>query len=333
MSASNDSCRTRWVSPEDVFNLPLYEHHLVIDIRRDQEYQKGHIVSAVSYPSPPRECTEKEREQTLFAFVRSYVEQYARPENPNPVVIYGDDQLETQSHAEWLSAKLCTLKNERKSIVSDGSSGTDEEHPYDGFEFFCETLAAGTREIWVLEGGYTAFRSQYGFLCGNVEFTDLHPLPHQINGHLFLGSRVVPLNTGCLSQLGVTHLIVSDAQEIEWQELEGVQVLRCAAKDVDSERMAPVWSSCVEFIEDARRCGGRAMVMLHGRSRSASVVMAYLVRTGGLSVDLAWEVVVSKCWHLVDKSLVYFEQLKEWAEQEGGAGRNRAIAGQGRDRM
>ena len=329
---STHSCKTRWVNPEDVFNLPLYEHHLVIDIRRNEEYRQGHIVSAVSYPSPSRECTEKERENTLFEFVRSYVDEYARPENPNPVVIYGDDRLETQSHAEWLSTKLCALKNDRKRIVAYDQSSSEGEHGYDSFEFFCETLADATNEIWVLEGGYEAFRSQYGFLSGNVEFTDLHPLPHQINGHLFLGSRVVPLNAGWLSQLGITHVIVSDRQEIEWEEFGGIQVLRCPAKDVDSERMAPCWASCVQFIEGARRSGGRVMVMLHGRSRSASVVMAYLVRrtdTAGLSVDLAWELLASKCWHLIDKSLVYFDQLKVWAEEEeDGLGGIRAIEDQ-----
>ena len=199
MSAER-SCKTRWVSPEDVFNLPLYENHLVIDLRAYEEYQKGHIVSAVSYPSPPRECSEKERERTLIDFISSYVEQYVRPENPNPIVIYGDDRLETQSHAEWLSTKLCGLQSDRKRIVTyDQSNTEEEERAYNGFDFFCETLADATKEIWVLEGGYPVFKSLYGFLCGNVEFTDLYPLPHQINGHLFLGSRVVPLKASCLS--------------------------------------------------------------------------------------------------------------------------------------
>lgn len=311
------SCKTRWVSPEDLFNLPLYEHHLVIDIRREEEYQLGHIVSAVSYPSPPRECSEKERERTLADFIRSFVEQYVRPENPNPVVIYGDDRLETHSHAEWLSSKLCSLKNDRKRIVVYDQSNTEEERSYDSFEFFCETLADATNEIWVLEGGYAAFQSLYGFLCGNVEFTDLYPLPHLINRHLYLGSRVVPLKASCLSQMGVTHLIVSDYQEIEWEELEGIHVLRCAVRDSNTEQMGACWSSCVKFIEEAQGSGGRVLVLLHGRSRSASVVMAYLIRTACKSAELAWELVTSKCWHLIDKSLVYFDQLKEWEEREG----------------
>lgn len=45
----------RKVSPDDVFNLPLYEHHLVIDIRSAEQYSQGHMATAVSLPSPPLE--------------------------------------------------------------------------------------------------------------------------------------------------------------------------------------------------------------------------------------------------------------------------------------
>ena len=43
------------VGPDEVFNLPLYEHHLVIDIRPSQKYSQGHMATAVSFPSPALE--------------------------------------------------------------------------------------------------------------------------------------------------------------------------------------------------------------------------------------------------------------------------------------
>ena len=43
----------RTVDPDDVFNLPLYEHHLVMDLRPSREYSKGHMATAVSFPYPP----------------------------------------------------------------------------------------------------------------------------------------------------------------------------------------------------------------------------------------------------------------------------------------
>ena len=43
----------RKVGPDEVFNLPLYEHHLVIDIRSSERYKDGHMATAVSFPCPP----------------------------------------------------------------------------------------------------------------------------------------------------------------------------------------------------------------------------------------------------------------------------------------
>ena len=39
----------RMVDPDDVLNLPLYEHHLVMDLRPSREYSKGHMATAVSF--------------------------------------------------------------------------------------------------------------------------------------------------------------------------------------------------------------------------------------------------------------------------------------------
>ena len=66
------------INVETLFNLSLYEHHLVIDTRSSDEYASGHIVSAVSYPSPECECPDQEREKTLIKFIKSYVKEYFR---------------------------------------------------------------------------------------------------------------------------------------------------------------------------------------------------------------------------------------------------------------
>ncbi len=63
---------------QDLFNLPLYEHHLVIDTRHPDEYSCGHIATAVSLPSPPLESTEGERERSLVQFIISYVKEFVR---------------------------------------------------------------------------------------------------------------------------------------------------------------------------------------------------------------------------------------------------------------
>ena len=66
------------IDVEKLFNLPLYEHHLVIDTRSAEDFTNGHIVSAVSYPSPTRGCSDLEREKTLIKFIKGYVKEYCR---------------------------------------------------------------------------------------------------------------------------------------------------------------------------------------------------------------------------------------------------------------
>jgi len=68
----------REVCPQDVFNLPLYEHHLVIDTRPSQEFQLGHIATAVSLPSPALDCSEPDREAILLTFIKSYIRDFSR---------------------------------------------------------------------------------------------------------------------------------------------------------------------------------------------------------------------------------------------------------------
>ena len=51
--AGGSSSLLRTVGTDDVFNLPLYEHHLVMDLRPSREYSRGHMATAVSFPYPP----------------------------------------------------------------------------------------------------------------------------------------------------------------------------------------------------------------------------------------------------------------------------------------
>ena len=324
---------------------------------------------------------------------------FFRPENPSPVVVYGNSKPECASHAEWLAGKLDKLKTDRKIVATvkpQDTDSTDEpvvstEKKFDPFEHFCLTIADHAKEVWLLEGGYDSFRTEYDFLCGRIEFDEMFPLPHQINRFLFLGSRVFPLTRECLSKLRITHMIVSEYQTLDWSQLDGISVLRCSVQDNNSQNMIPCWEACMRFITEAvsgevvqyesqvitslnvgtspetstssdrtvignspkalpstidpqtqELCSSyslklvesllhdtsiserasdnetgltsstcnRVLVILFGRSRSTSVILAHLIRMQGMSFDDAWSLVRTRCWHLIDKSLVYEEQLR-----------------------
>ncbi len=62
----------------ELFNLPLYEHHLVIDTRSSSDYHSGHIATAVSFPGPPVGTSESDKEKKLVKFIKAYVKEYLR---------------------------------------------------------------------------------------------------------------------------------------------------------------------------------------------------------------------------------------------------------------
>ena len=66
------------VGTREVFNLPLYEHHLVIDTRAISDYQDGHIATAVSFPGPSLDTSEVDKEKKLIKFIKEYVKEYIR---------------------------------------------------------------------------------------------------------------------------------------------------------------------------------------------------------------------------------------------------------------
>lgn len=332
-----------------------------------------------------------------------------RPENPSPVVVYGNSTPECTAHISWLADKLEKLKKDRKIVANVAEcfhvdeyewDTFTEERPFDYFQHFCHTIADGAKEIWILDDGYEAFKKEYPFLCGHVDWSSMFPLPHQVNRNLFLGTRVFPLEKDCLRKLEITHVIMAKSQKFNWSDLDGVSVLRCAVEDDNDQPMLPCWKACYQFITEAladatgdvqsneQPCstvamgsdvsdihrhvlmkemeselpklntfkpspsscqdssptanaslipavdpqldgnlksssirpksphGVRILVLLHGRSRSSSVIFAYLIKSHRMKFSEAWTYLCGKCWHIIDRSLVYVDQLKQWEQTE-----------------
>ena len=237
MATSNTSSSSllKLVSPEDIFNLPLYEHYLVIDTRPKEDYDGGHMVTAVSYSYDTVQASsgEGEREASLVEFARDYSSQFYRPENPNPLVIYGNMTESDMSHTHWLVDKLTLLKNQRSRVSVYSSQASEQRQEqvlveggggaFDPFEDFCLTVIDKVKEVWLMDCPYQSFVSEYPFLCGLVSFEDMFPVPHQVTRNLFMGSRVVPTSSHALSKMGVTHMIIAEHQEIDMEELRKVR--------------------------------------------------------------------------------------------------------------
>ncbi len=75
-------------------------------------------------------------------------------------------------------------------------------------------MKRNAKEVWILQGGYSAFKNAYPYLCGLQNISEMTPLPHQIEDFLFLGSRAFTISAESLQQLGIlivfrTYLLLS----------------------------------------------------------------------------------------------------------------------------
>ena len=325
MSEAASGVPVRRVPPVDVFNLPLYEHHLVIDVRSAVQYEQGRLVSAVSLPALPLPSCEQEREAQLVSFVSKLVRECSSPDNPSPVVVYGNPGEETDAQVQWLADRLGRLKQTALAVAAVGVAPDtaqekeewDGQSSYDPMAYFCQTIASKTAELWYIDGGYEAFRAKYSYLCGTMEFVDISPIPHEVTPNLYLGSRAMEYNKAELRKLGMTHFVGAArcSKQVYWEDMVGITTLCCAISDTDNQRMEGCWEAATEFISSAvaeSPTEAKVLVFLCGRSRSASAIMAYLTRGAGYSLDHAWEHVHRVC-RKVDKSLVYWDQLRVWS--------------------
>ena len=311
------------VPPVKIFNLPIYEHHLVIDIRQKEHYDGGRIVSAVSFPSLPLSTEEKEREAHLARFIVDLVKECSVPDNPSPVVVYGPSDDCSLAHVEWLANRLSKLKSASLTVAvlrdscTEGDSH-DFEGDFDPLEYFCRTIVQKTSEIWWIDGGYTAFQMSYPFLCGDISFASMPPIPHEITPNVYMGSRAMSYSKQELDTLGMTHLVaVKGHPKVDWQSLNNVPILICDVEDTSSQQMYECWAAVTQFITDAmaENQSSKVLVYIHGRSKSAGVIMAYLIRALGFSLSQAWEHMLS-ITRKVDRSLVNYDQLTVWSKQQ-----------------
>lgn len=74
--------------------------------------------------------------------------------------------------------------------------------------------------------------------------------------------------------------------------------------------LSELFDACILCINEALAQGSCVLVQLHGRGRSAGVIIAWLMQTRRLSFDAALAAVKGRCWKRIDTTLVYADQLR-----------------------
>ena len=306
------------VSPRDVFNLPIFEFYWIIDLRPEASFVKGHICSAFSFPCDTLPPSTENRSQLLASFIHSQLETGLLPmENYSPVVLYGDESPVCSEAISWMVEQLQLLKHSKTQLtlhIPDVPTNADYSNERSRFQKFIEQIVNRTSSVWVLEGGYSAFQRKYPFLCCLSSIMDLYPLPHEIADQVYMGSRPMNLQR-CLKDLRITHLIISSEKYHKLVSQAGpesvcnVKILNIKIEDFTEQNVLQLWKACHEFINSAVLSPHNSVLILfEGRSRSASIVVSWLVASRGYAIHTAVEYVTSVA-PAVDTSLIFSSYL------------------------
>lgn len=96
---------------------------------------------------------------------------------------------------------------------------------------------------------------------------------------LYIGSKKVSKNRDKLEELGITHVVNVTHELRNYFEGSVFKYLKCPLMDSDTADISVYFESATSFIDAARNEGMGVLVHCqHGVSRSASIVVAYLMR-------------------------------------------------------
>lgn len=135
---------------------------------------------------------------------------------------------------------------------------------------------------------------------------------------LYLGSAEHALSASVLQSLGITHVLTVTARG-EVNSLTDNRVrLHLQVRDAMVENIAVLFPKAVEFIDAAQAASGRCLVhCLEGRSRSASLCLAYLMVRQNVSLLEAWQH-VQACRPEAFPNPGFWRQLQEYEEKVHG---------------
>ncbi|KAL7105150.1 hypothetical protein ACP275_07G026700 [Erythranthe tilingii] len=113
----------------------------------------------------------------------------------------------------------------------------------------------------------------------------------QIEEGLYLGSLGAAYNRSGLKGLNITH-VLTVAHSLGAAHPDDFIYKTIEVRDKEDENISQYFEECFQFIYEAKAAGGGVLVhCFAGRSRSATVVVAYLMYKNGMSFSEALEYV------------------------------------------
>lgn len=281
---------------------------LVIDSRSFVEYNRGHVLSSVNI------CCSKlvkrrlqQGKVTIAELIQPAVRSQVEAEEPQDVVVYDQSTRDASVLAadSFLSILLSKLDGCFDSVA-------------------------------VLTGGFATFSSCFPGLCEGKPAALLPvslsqpclPVPSvgltRILPHLYLGSQKDVLNKDLMTQNGISYVLNASNSCPKPDFICESRFMRIPINDNYCEKLLPWLDKSIEFIDKAKLSSCQVIVhCLAGISRSATIAIAYIMKTMGMSSDDAYRFVkdrrpsISPNFNFLGQLLEYERSLKLLAALQG----------------
>ncbi|CAA2994697.1 dual specificity phosphatase 1-like [Olea europaea subsp. europaea] len=151
-------------------------------------------------------------------------------------------------------------------------------------------------------------------------------IPCKIEEGLYLGSLGAAHDKSTLKRLNVTH-ILTVAHSLSPAHPNDFIYKTIPVMDREDVDISQYFSECFKFIEEAKKTGGAVLVhCFAGRSRSVTIVVAYLMMKNGMNLSEALEHVKRKR-PVASPNSGFISQLQNFERslQESKTGRAREL--------
>ncbi|XP_031277233.1 dual specificity protein phosphatase PHS1 isoform X1 [Pistacia vera] len=116
--------------------------------------------------------------------------------------------------------------------------------------------------------------------------------PSSVTGRLFIGGALAARSVYTLKHLGITHILCLCSNEIgqsDSQYPDLFEYKNFSISDHEDTNITSIFEEASDFIDHVEQIGGRVLVhCFEGRSRSATLVMAYLMLRKNFTLLEAW---------------------------------------------
>lgn len=262
MISTQDSIKV--IPCNEVYNLQLFEIHLIIDTRTKELFEKEHIETAVSFPPQTEFST-----QQVIEFLQDYEINYGTPSILNPVIIYG------YSHTDpFLLHVVHTLRKLLNTSINQETQISFR------LKQWAEQFLRKTKEIWILENGFCAMKTKFPFVI-YPNALDI-PFPLLVSEKLFWGSRNFKLQDKYLKMMNISHVIL-DSETFDNSRFS-MTITLFEANVSKTSNIEQMFRMASDFIEESLlENNSTVLVNLYGRSTSAAILIAWMILKKGLA--------------------------------------------------